>query len=121
MFKRKGILMSKNKPIDEITDEQFSQKVLTWEGLSIVNFWTPTCGVCHQMLPALNAFAVVNASVIKVFKMDVQENPKTSERYNVRSTPTTIFFKNGEHVDISIGKLSETGLQNKLESLILNS
>jgi len=109
--------MSKNKPM-VITDEQFNQEVLNRAGLSVVNFWAPTCGTCHQMVSALDDFAAVKESVVKVFKIDAQDNPKTAEKYNIRSTPTTIFFKNGEPVEISVGALSESGLQSKLETLM---
>jgi thioredoxin 1 len=70
------------------------------------------------MVSALDSFAAAKESVVKVFKIDAQDNPKTAEKYNIRSTPTTIFFKNGEPVDISVGALSESGLQSKLEILM---
>jgi thioredoxin 1 len=108
--------MSGNKPV-EITDDQFNQEVLNRTGISVVDFWAPTCGTCHQMMPALNAFAEANKSEISVFKMDAQDNPKTAEKYNIRSTPTIIFFKDGEPVEVSVGALSESGLQSKLDAL----
>ena len=108
--------MSGNKPM-EITDDQFNQEVLDRTGLSVVDFWAPTCGTCHQMAPALDAFAAANKSNVRVFKMDAQDNPKTAEKYKIRSTPTIIFFKDGEPVEVSIGALSESGLQSKLDAL----
>ena len=110
--------MSENKP-KEITDDQFNQEVLNRAGLSLVDFWSPTCGTCHQMVPALDAFAEANGFAVKVFKMDAQDNPKTAEEYKIRSTPTLIFFRDGEPVDVTVGSMSETGLNNKLEELIL--
>jgi len=109
--------MSENKPIDT-TDDQFNQAVLSRTGLSVVDFWSPRCGPCHQMAPALEAFAEANAAKIEVFKLDAEDNPKTAEKYNIRSTPTIIFFKDGEPVDISIGAMSESALQNKLDALL---
>lgn len=109
--------MSENKPVDT-TDDQFSQEVLNRTGLSVVDFWSPRCGPCHQMAPALGAFAEANAAKIKVFKLDAEDNPKTAEKYNIRSTPTIIFFKDGEPVDISVGAMSESALQNKLNALL---
>lgn len=110
--------MSVNKP-REITDDQFNQEVLNRTGLTLVDFWSPTCGTCHQMAPALDAFAEANGSALKVFKMDAQDNPKTAEKYKIRSTPTLIFFRDGEPIDITVGAMSEAGLKNKLDELIL--
>jgi len=109
--------MSENKPIDT-TDDQFNQAVLNRTGLSVVDFWSPGCGPCHQMAPSLEAFAEANASKIEVFKLDAEDNPKTAEKYNIRSTPTIIFFKDGEPVDISVGAMSESALQTKLDALL---
>ncbi len=109
--------MSKNKPT-EISDDQFNEEVLSRKGLSVVDFWSPTCGPCHQMAPALEAFAEANAEKVKVFKIDVEDNPKTSEKYKIRSIPTIIFFKNTEPVETSVGAMSQSSLQEKLDALI---
>ena len=109
--------MSENRPRD-ISDDQFEQEVLKSPGLSVVDFWTLTCGTCHQMAPALDAFAAANGARVKVFKVDAQDNPKTAEKYKIRSTPTIIFFRDGEPVDVTIGPMSATGLQDKLEELL---
>ena len=66
---RKGVAMSENRPRD-ISDDQFEQEVLKSSGLSVVDFWTLTCGTCHQMAPALDAFAAANGARVKVFKVD---------------------------------------------------
>jgi len=109
--------MSKSKPVP-ITDAQFEQKVLKADGIAVVDFWAEWCGPCIQMAPILESFAEANADKLKVFKIDVDENPKTAQNYGIRSIPTLIFFKGGEPADISIGFVSESTLQKKLEDLI---
>jgi thioredoxin len=108
--------MSEDKPIN-ITDAQFGDRVLKAEGLVVVDFWAPWCGPCHQMAPALEAFAQANAGKVKVFKLDSDDNPKTAEKYEIRSIPTIIFFKNGEPVSRTVGTMSEATLQGTLDSL----
>ena len=108
--------MSEDKPIN-ITDAQFEDMVLKAEGLVIVDFWAPWCGPCHQMAPSLEAFAQANTGKVKVFKLDSDENPKTAEKYEIRSIPTIIFFQNGEPVSRTAGTMSETTLQRTLDSL----
>ncbi|MFC1868151.1 thioredoxin [Thermodesulfobacteriota bacterium] len=109
--------MSENRPLD-ITDAQFEDEVLKNQGVSVVDFWAPWCGPCHTMAPALESFAESCAGSAKVFKLDVDDNPKTAERYEIRSVPTLIFFKNGEPADISPRPLSESAMREKLEGLL---
>lgn len=109
--------MPENSPVN-ISDSQFDDEVLNGEGVIVVDFWAPWCGPCHSMAPALEAFAEANAGKVRVFKLDVDDNPKTSERYEIRSIPTVIFFKNGEQVDRTAGALSGPALQEKLDGML---
>jgi thioredoxin 1 len=108
--------MSEHKPIP-LNDAQFSREVLQGQGLAVVDFWAPWCGPCLQMAPALDAFAEVNQGKIRVFKLDVDDNPKTAERYEIRSIPTVIFFRDGEPVYVSRGAMSQAKLQEQLDRL----
>jgi len=108
--------MSENKPM-AVDDSTFEEKVLKAEEIAVVDFWAPWCAPCLYMAPALESFAETNAGKVKVFKVDVDENPGTAQKYQIRSIPTTIYFKGGEAVDISIGAVSESTLQSKLDAL----
>jgi thioredoxin 1 len=112
--------MTETKPIS-ITDDQFDREVLKHKGISVVDFWAPWCGPCIQMAPALESFAASNIGRVAVFKLDVDENPKTAERFEIRSVPTIIFFKDGETQHISRGTMSGAGLQKKLNELLSSS
>lgn len=101
-----------------IEDAQFEEKVLKAKGPVVVDFWAPWCGPCIQMAPALETFAGSNAGRVYVYKLDVDENPKTAERFEIRSVPTIIFFKDGQIQHISRGTMSATGLQNKLNEIL---
>ncbi len=109
--------MTETKPMS-ITDDQFEQQVLNHQGISVVDFWAPWCGPCIQMAPALESFAASNAGKVTVYKLDVDENPKTAERFEIRSVPTIIFFKDGRPQHISRGTMSATSLQDKLNELL---
>jgi len=109
--------MSGNTPVS-IGDSQFEDEVIKGKGIVVVDFWAPWCGPCHTMAPALEAFAEANAGVAKVFKLDVDDNPKTAEKYNIRTIPTIIFFKDGAPLDVSSGARSEAALQATLTRII---
>ena len=108
--------MSENKPM-AVDDSTFEEKVLKAEEIAVVDFWASWCGPCLHMAQALESFAETNAGKVKVFKVDVDENPGTAQKYQIRSIPTIIYFKGGEPVDISIGAVSESTLQSKLNAL----
>jgi thioredoxin 1 len=109
--------MAENLPIP-VNDSQFEDEVLKAEGLLVVDFWAPWCGPCIQMAPGLEAFARANSGKVKVLKLDVDDNPKTSEKYEIRSIPTVIFFKDGEPVFRNPGAMTEDGLQKELDQLL---
>ncbi len=102
----------------EITDAQFEEEVLKAEGICVVDFWAPWCGPCLTMAPALEAFAGANEDRAKVFKLDSDDNPKTAEKYGIRSIPTVIYFRDGEIADKHVGAMTEIALQEKLDGLI---
>ncbi len=108
--------VAENKP-QNISDNEFESLVLQSKGIAVVDFWAPWCGPCLYMAPALESFAKANEGKVKVFKLDVDNNPKTAQKYQIRSIPTVIFFKGGEPADISIGAVSESTLQKKLDAL----
>ena len=109
--------MSGTKPLS-VDDSQFEQQVLKAEGIVLVDFWAPWCGPCLQMAPGLEKLAGDNEGAVKVCKLDVDDNPKTAEKYEIRSVPTVIFFKDGEPVFVSRGAMSQTSMQQKLDELV---
>ena len=109
--------MPENLPI-HVNDSQFEDAVLKARGLLIVDFWAPWCGPCIQMAPGLEAFAKANSGKVKVFKLDVDDNPKTSEKYEIKSIPTVIFFKDGEAVFRNLGAMTQARLQSQLDRLL---
>ena len=108
--------MTESQPVT-LTDAEFDQAVSQSKGIVVGDFWAPWCGPCHTMAPALDAFAAANASKIRVFKLDVEENPKTAEKYEIRSVPTVIFFRNGQPAEVSRGALTQAALQGKLDTV----
>ena len=109
--------MAENKP-SSITDAVFEDEVLNRDGITVVDFWAVWCGPCHTMAPALEAFAAANKDSVTVFKLDVDDNPKTAERYEIRSVPTVIFFKAGEPAYVSRGAMSQSSLQERLDAIL---
>ncbi len=100
----------------ELTDANFQEKVLNNEGVSVVDFWAEWCGPCRMVGPIVEQIAKEYEGRVLVGKVDVDNNPEVSSRYQIRSIPTILFMKNGEIVDKQIGAANKSALVNKLEA-----
>lgn len=86
-----------------VTDSDFTEKVLKSKLPILVDFWAAWCGPCRLAEPVLEELASENKEKIMVTKLNVDENPQTTEKYNVMSIPTTILFKDGKEVGRQVG------------------
>ncbi|HYH78745.1 MAG TPA: thioredoxin [Longimicrobium sp.] len=86
-----------------VTDQTFAAEVEQHPGLTLVDFWAAWCGPCRIIVPFVEEIAAERAGTLKVAKVDSDENPRVSARFNVRSLPTLLFFKDGQVVDQIVG------------------
>ena len=87
----------------QVTDDNFGAEVEQQKGLVVVDFWATWCGPCRMVAPIMEQIAGQYAGKVKVTKLDVDANQKTAMRFNVRSIPSILFFKDGAHVDTLVG------------------
>lgn len=98
-----------------VTDDTFEQDVEKHPGLVMVDFWATWCGPCHMVAPILEQLATEYDGKVKVAKLDVDANQRTMTRFNVRSIPSILFFKNGRHVDTIVGAYPKTAFVQKIQ------
>jgi thioredoxin 1 len=99
-----------------VTDANFKTEIEEHTGLAVVDFWATWCAPCRVIAPILDQLAdQYNNENVKVAKVDVDTNLSTSTRFNVRSIPTILFFKNGKLVDQIIGAVPKPMLEKKFQ------
>ncbi|MBI4512807.1 MAG: thioredoxin [Gemmatimonadetes bacterium] len=99
----------------EVTDQDFGDVVESAQGLAMVDFWAVWCGPCRIVAPIVEHLARQYAGRMKVAKLDVDANPRTAQRFNIRSIPSILFFKDGKVVDTVIGAVPKPYLEKKIE------
>jgi thioredoxin 1 len=95
--------MAESKNVHTATDTNFEADVLTSNQLTLVDFWAEWCGPCRMLAPTIDAVADQFQGKVKVYKMNVDENPETPTRFHIRGIPTVILFRNGQVVDQLVG------------------
>ncbi len=83
----------------KITDASFARDVEQSSLPVFLDFWAGWCGPCLMIGPFVEELANDLAGRIRVAKLNIDENPMTAQRFNVRSIPTMIVFKDGREVD----------------------
>ncbi|MHB1329637.1 MAG: thioredoxin [Gemmatimonadales bacterium] len=107
--------------ITHVTDDTFAASVEQAQGLVLVDFWAEWCGPCRAIAPILEDLAKSNTGKVKITKLDVDANQRTSMKWNVRSIPTLLFFKDGKHVDTVVGLVPKATLQERINKHIANA
>ncbi len=100
-----------------ITEENFESEVISSSVPVLVDFWAPWCGPCKMIAPIVDQIASEQAGAAKVGKVDVDQCAGLASRFNVRSIPTLLFFKNGELMDTIVGAASKDAIVAKLQAL----
>lgn len=100
----------------EFTDANFKEEVLDQEGLAVVDFWAEWCGPCRMVGPIIEELATEYAGKVAIGKVDVDQNPEISMKYNVRNIPTILVLKNGEIVEKQVGVTTKKALADKIEA-----
>lgn len=98
-----------------VTDANFATEIEGAQGLAVVDFWAEWCGPCRMVGPIVDQLAAEYDGKAKVTKLDVDSNQKTAMKYNVRSIPTILFFKDGKLVDTVIGFAPKPALEQKFK------
>ncbi len=102
--------------IIHLTDDGFDKDVLQADGLVLVDFWAEWCGPCKMIAPILDEIANEFEGKLKVAKLNIDHNPATAPKFNIRGIPTLLLFRNGELAATKVGALSKGQLREFIEA-----
>jgi thioredoxin len=101
-----------------VTDATFEALVLRAATPLLLDCWAEWCGPCHMLAPTIDALAQAYAGRVVVAKLDVDANPRTAARYEVRGIPTLLVFNRGQVVDRLVGVQPRSAIEARLTPLL---
>lgn len=99
-----------------ITEANFEK--VTANGLVLVDFFATWCGPCKMQKPVLVELAKENAGKLTIGTLDTDKCQNLSARFNIRSIPCMILFKDGKEVKRIIGYHQKAELLKELEEYL---
>jgi thioredoxin 1 len=104
--------------VQTFTDENFDDDVLKSGAPVLVDFWAEWCGPCKRLGPTVDALATEYAGKVTVGKLNVDENPNVSVKFQIRGIPTILIFKGGQVVESVVGLAQKDDLKKVIDKHI---
>ena len=104
--------------VSKVSDKDFETEVLKSTEPVVVDFWAEWCGPCKMIGPLLEEISTNLGDTVKIVKLNVDENNATAIKYDIKSIPTLMLFKNGELASRQVGAAPKQKLQQWITSAV---
>ena len=104
---------NKSNKIIEINDNLIDKIISKYDRV-IIDCWAPWCIYCKNIEPIFNSLSIEMNDKYQFCKLNVDDNKKISKKYNIKTIPRILIFKNGEFIDRIVGPLPKEQLKNKI-------
>jgi thioredoxin len=104
--------------VQTFTDANFDETVIKGALPVLVDFWAPWCGPCKRLAPTVEALATDYAGKVTIGKLNVDDNPDTAFKYQIRGIPALLLFKAGQVVEQVVGLAGKEELKKVLDKHI---
>ena len=98
-----------------INKSNFENEVINADKPVLLDFWASWCGPCKMLSPVLSEIADEYADVIRVAKVNVDDEPELAMKFRVSSIPMLVLVKNGRIVSTSVGSRPKDEILNELK------
>lgn len=105
------------KPI-ELNNSNYDEFVVNSDIPVIVDFWAPWCGPCKMMAPVFEKVAKDFPLKVKFAKVNTEIEQNLGAKYNIRSIPTLVIYKDGYEIYRLSGAMDETNLKGLVNQII---
>ena len=104
--------------VQTFTDSNFEETVMKAGQPVLVDFWAEWCGPCKRLAPTVDALATDYAGKVTIGKLNVDENPNTAFKFQIRGIPALLLFKDGQVVESVVGLAPKEDLKRVIEKHI---
>ncbi len=101
-----------------VTDAEFETSVLQNSKPAMIDFWAEWCQPCKMLAPTVEELADEYQDKLMVAKLNVDDNPQTATKYNIRGIPTLLFFKDGQIVQQLVGVKSKAEIKKIIDETL---
>ena len=98
-----------------INKSNFENEVINADKPVLLDFYADWCGPCKMLSPVLSEIADEYAEVLKVAKVNVDDEPELAMKFKVSSIPMLVLFKDGRIVSTSVGYRPKGEILNELK------
>jgi len=101
--------------VQTFTDANFDETVLKAAQPVLVDFWAPWCGPCKRLAPTVEALATEYNGKVTIGKLNVDDNPDTAFKFQIRGIPALLLFKGGKVVESVVGLAPKEDLKRAID------